>query len=330
MKNTQHLITPFLHEDGTVIDYQNRLQQVTVTEMIGWLQSIPPTVTALDLSNNQLDRLGELSKSELTSIFTAIPKNVRAIDLSHNNLGELSKDKLVKVLSVIPAHIGKINLEANNLFSGKVTTVRNDLLQSLPGDKRRYYLSGNGESMLSSIVLPKYHPRCNQMEVKSECSEARFSGLSSTIFTSSRARTRPTSSAIQDVEMVDIRKNKPRNANSQQLVAIKSAAQMAVFQYTDWFKGNLKVRGANGLFTRLRHGKQGQARATIFLTNLEAHEKLDTAIKFINDFLKNPKTPNHCHSFASFLLDQLTQIKDTPWEKITPTLKTNRYNLKMI
>lgn len=116
---------------------------------------------------------------------------------------------------------------------------------------------------------------------------------------------------------------------------IQNAVATAVLNYRSWYEayhgvgetkndesnaGHSVSRGKTGFFTWFRHGKKGQENAGNLLKRVNDckvnPDKAGEAIKIINEELLQAKTRYATHSFASFLLDQLSLIKDTPWYQL--------------
>lgn len=135
---------------------------------------------------------------------------------------------------------------------------------------------------------------------------------------------------------------KKRN-DEPQYEQIQSAVRRAVTNYYDWNKWfhasktekakmkstlnisdeNLIYRGKSGAFTWFRHGEKGKEKAQKLLNAVNKFSEYDdqneatkVAIKEINLLLKHSKTRFETHSFASFLLDELKIIKNTPWHDL--------------
>ncbi|MCP0913655.1 MULTISPECIES: hypothetical protein [Legionella] len=97
------------------------------------------------------------------------------------------------------------------------------------------------------------------------------------------------------------------------LISFQDAIISAQEKYAEWYSGHATHRGSNGFFTRVRHGAYGQQRATALLNQVLEQTSLPAAVKLVNDFLTDDKTRYHVHSFASFLLDELTQFENSCW-----------------
>ena len=110
-------------------------------------------------------------------------------------------------------------------------------------------------------------------------------------------------------------------------MAISSAMNQALTNYQNWYNGQKpSPRGENGFFSWLRHGSYGQARATALNDAVSHCGNADDAIAKINEFLTDGKTRYHRHSFASFMLDELSAIKDSPWDSVKFIDSSNKYD----
>lgn len=122
-------------------------------------------------------------------------------------------------------------------------------------------------------------------------------------------------------------------AKPRDIEVLISAVILAQQNYENWYKagtwykdGN-NLRGANGFFSWLRHGDDGQKRASELVDGiLESRDDSNVASSLINDFLKSDSTKYHRHSFASFLLDNLKNIANTPWFGINCIEGSNLYD----
>nr|MBA3536509.1 hypothetical protein [Tatlockia sp.] len=114
--------------------------------------------------------------------------------------------------------------------------------------------------------------------------------------------------------------------------AIMQAVSIAQVKYARWYKGGTArwdevgtdLRGENGYFTFFRHGSDGQGRASDLKTKILLAQDLSSVIYEANHFLRADSTNYHRHSFASFLLDELTKVENSPWQGITCIENSNR------
>lgn len=105
---------------------------------------------------------------------------------------------------------------------------------------------------------------------------------------------------------------------SDPLALIKRAVARSMEDYRRWYNlpffGGEPIRGRNGICSKLfTHTRNGQRFAEDFNREIQKMS-LEDAIDGINVFLTNPATHYHRHSFASFLLDNLSSIPGTQWE----------------
>ncbi len=85
----------------------------------------------------------------------------------------------------------------------------------------------------------------------------------------------------------------------------------AISSYLEWSENTtVQTRGSNGVFTRLRHGEKGRLRARELSDQIKATLSLDAKISIIDALLKDKNTRFHQHSLASFLLDELKDMKE--------------------
>ena len=111
------------------------------------------------------------------------------------------------------------------------------------------------------------------------------------------------------------------------IVIIKAALNKARKNYQNWYDGlKPSPRGANGFFSWLRHGSYGQLRATDLNDAVSSCDNTTDAIAKIDEFLTDRQTRYHRHSFASFMLDELKEIKDSPWSSVRFIEDSNKYD----
>jgi hypothetical protein len=94
---------------------------------------------------------------------------------------------------------------------------------------------------------------------------------------------------------------------------ILDAALKAVNSYLEWSEKGIQHRGVNGWFTWLRHGQFGRDRANALKYSLQNNSSLQQIQTAIDDFFNKPYTRFNNHSLASFLLDELSVIENSPW-----------------
>ncbi|PJE17402.1 MAG: hypothetical protein CK430_02790 [Legionella sp.] len=122
------------------------------------------------------------------------------------------------------------------------------------------------------------------------------------------------------------------NPELTQLEQIQIAVTLAQCNYREWFEdksGVKEIRGRDGFFSRwfFRHGDSGQKRAINFSTEIHAEQITENeATTLVNSLLRDNKTAYHRHSFASFLLDELKLIQNSPWSTIAADRESNLYN----
>lgn len=110
---------------------------------------------------------------------------------------------------------------------------------------------------------------------------------------------------------------------------IKYATMMAQVKYEEWYNKQIPHRGKNGFFSWARHGVTGQNRAKKLDKDVSIAQTEQDAIEQIHTFLTDDKTRYHRHSFASFLLDELRQIPESSWNKLSID-STNHYDKKNV
>lgn len=115
---------------------------------------------------------------------------------------------------------------------------------------------------------------------------------------------------------------------------IKKAVEKAQSRYHEWYNQKDNVdRGERGFFTWFRHGSHGQEKALKFKSDIQKHDKLHQVQADITNLLIHKSTRFHRHSFASFLLDELVNLKkintsfwNTEWDHYVLNKETNRYS----
>ncbi len=115
------------------------------------------------------------------------------------------------------------------------------------------------------------------------------------------------------------------------LDSIKKAVSKAQEKYKNWY-GGAELRGPNGNFTFWfrRHGEYGQTRAVNFNNEIATMTEQYLAISEVNNLLRSDSTNYNRHSFASFLLDELIKIPDSPWDGIKYMPQSNLYDKEKV
>lgn len=116
--------------------------------------------------------------------------------------------------------------------------------------------------------------------------------------------------------------------------SIINAVETAQTAYEQWnknpnSKNTSSSRGSaekGGLFSGLRHGERGLNNSITLLTNIKDKTVFNDVATPINQFLTDAKTAYHVHSFSTFLLTELRQIPNTPWEKIQSPRHSGHYS----
>jgi hypothetical protein len=283
----------------------NRLYGKSGAELAQAFAAIPDSVTSLSLNDNAL---GRKTSAELVQAFSAIPTTVTSLNLSHNNLGYKTGAELAQIFAAIPVHVKTINLEYNELFTNKRTIERDKTLKVLGNNRERFILTNNGESDLARALAPMATLK-SEKKLPSDITSHILSFLPT-----ENNEQRSHSAYKQQLKKTEDKINKIMTdpKNTKELREIRKAANLAINNYLSWSKGENNLRGPNGWFTWLRHGQAGRDRAEKLRNDINASN--NDPISVINEFLTHPKTRYHRHSLASFLLDELSQIKGSPWE----------------
>lgn len=106
------------------------------------------------------------------------------------------------------------------------------------------------------------------------------------------------------------------------IISIRTGIISAVNQYKSWMSENnphnaqpsRRSLAQNGYFTWLRHTSRGVARAETFLENITNVRDEAELTRLINNEIA--QGPLHRHSFISYLIDELRQIQNSPWQAI--------------
>lgn len=278
----------------------NKLHRQTGHELAHMFATIPDSVTSLNLSSNQLCFK---TAAELALAFAVIPKSVTYLDLGGNKLGQRTPAELAKIVAAIPAHIKTINLENNGLFINKSPIEKDKILKALGNNRECFILRHNGESDLARALAPMVALKSdNRLPSDVAAYILSFIPSDSKKQHSYYSYAQQLKSTVAEIEQA--RKNTP----------IRNAANRAIDNYLSWSKSKNSLRGPNGFFTWLRHGQTGRDRAAKLRNDINLARNDPTSV--INEFLNNPKTRYHRHSLASFLLDELATLKDSPWENM--------------
>ncbi len=125
---------------------------------------------------------------------------------------------------------------------------------------------------------------------------------------------------VNNSSIVDLKRPSIKNPSDDiQKNNILDAAHKAINSYLEWSEKGIQHRGINGWFTWLRHGQYGRDRANALKYSLQNNSSLQQIQTAIDNFLNSPRTGFNNHSLASFLLDELSVMKNSPWSD------TNRY-----
>ena len=116
------------------------------------------------------------------------------------------------------------------------------------------------------------------------------------------------------------------------IVKLKTAVISAQKNYAEWYlDSNLYPhRGPNGFFSWARHGAYGQNRAGKLMESVKGIHDEQSVTSAINDYLRDDKTRYHRHSFASFLLDELKNIKGQSWFGFACVPSSNLYDKQKV
>lgn len=303
--------------DGvTTLDLsKNGLSKICTDALAQSFHSLPVTVTTLVFSDLDLLASGiqlpasvsrlKLVIDDCNSIILAsilqkfIPITVFTLDLSDNDLGTLKPDELASLFAAIPPHVKRIDLSRNQLFTNKTRAEKDAILMALGDDRTRFILTSNGESDLARLLpfLPELKSNHNMSYdalatllayVPNETPALQTNGQS-------HRQIKATEKTVVQIEYTR---------------EIKRLAIQAITNYQNWSTDhNLPHRGTCGWFTFFRHGQFGRDRAA----QLKLHIENGDPIAEINAFLADTKTRYNQHSLASFLLDEISLIADSPW-----------------
>ncbi len=160
----------------------------------------------------------------------------------------------------------------------------------------------------------------------------------SQVFTPNRIKNCPLSREVEDFQKDSeangenpfIRKTSEVQIDSN-LENLQQIVMEATLTYTDWnehktFYDGIDGRGAYGFFTFFRHTKKGIDYAKLLAKQVSDAESFDEAKIFIDKFLNRYirfGLKYNIHSCASYLLEGLMTLEDSPWSKlrsITPRL----------
>lgn len=114
-----------------------------------------------------------------------------------------------------------------------------------------------------------------------------------------------------------------------EMTIIHQAVSKARTKYQQWYRGEQAHRGADGFFSRFRHGEKGQHRAQKLELDVSKAE-FEESIQLVNALLTDDSTRYHRHSLASFLLDELKELNGLPWEGLKPDTDSNLYDQKTV
>lgn len=287
----------------------NQLGGANEAELMALFAAIPGSVSEITLSFN---RLKGLSKTAWQAIYDNLPANLILFDLSDNALHEVSDEVFHFIISQLPKQIRLLNLSSNQLGLRSMASLTAALAKIPPQvstlilDDNDFSHQSNQEIIALVNAIPSHVTHIVLSNMGKPVSELR--ALASAL-TQKYGNTR---CILLDIE----------------LTAIREAVSRAAKNYQSWYQGTGSVcyRKKNGYFTWFRHGKYGQARAQDIAVAVSQANTVEAAQMVVLNFLQDPSTRYHVHSFASFLLDELRIIPSSPWTMISFNSNTQRYS----
>lgn len=99
---------------------------------------------------------------------------------------------------------------------------------------------------------------------------------------------------------------KPKNG-SEELTELQKAVTMAQKKYASYHsKGEYKRWDTTGWFSFFRHGSAGQVKAVQIRDQIGQCQNMNDALDYLDSHLTNTSTRYYRHSFASYLLDEIS------------------------
>lgn len=126
-------------KDETLDLSNNKLNNTTVSHLVGGLNALTAPITHLNLSANELYNC---TGDQLIEIMKAVPVTVTHLDLSENELYSLQIHQLIRVLQAIPESITHLNL-SGNVFSLMLAADLASVLKALPHHIKHLDFSNN-------------------------------------------------------------------------------------------------------------------------------------------------------------------------------------------
>jgi len=236
---------------------------------------LPPSVTTLVYAHRTHGDwcTNAIEYEAFLKLIRTIPSSVIKLDLSHNEFGKLTEVQLKQLKEAIPKDIQQVYLGATNLFTDKNLSRLESTVNLLTEDKNKYFYGESSENYV-------------------ERARKGWKGVDGY----------PKPPSLAEVDR-----------DKELFMQLTQKVGLAVSEYTAWSVNKTAKRGPEGWFTRWRHGAAGVLRAENLSTTIEGCTRLQDAVERINEFLKNKHTRYHNHSFACFLLDQLTTLKEMEW-----------------
>lgn len=135
----------------THLDLQDNRSLFSVANVAHILESIPVTVTHLDLGNNAL--FNNRTSLQIELIMQAFPESLTTLGFSNNSLYKNSVKQLKTFFKELPPSLTHLDLRHNFLLEGKTAAELKQIFAMLPTSVTRIDLAGNGLDTLSPEEL---------------------------------------------------------------------------------------------------------------------------------------------------------------------------------
>lgn len=288
----------------------NQLEQV--------LLSLPKGLIALNLNENCL-AWTEHPQALLTAM-QALPRTIKTLDLSKNFLGFLNEQDLQTLLKNLPPSLEQLALCDNSFSTSSNLTYLKPIFANLPKNIRhldlRYNQFGNLEinelwEFLEAIPPHVQTIQLSTKELFQKHSDDDIRKFHELLNQSEQPRRYVFEKNIVQDELL---KN-----------AVIKAFNTAVANYQNWYYHRRNPRGNHGWLTSFRHGSYGQKKALEIQQQINQCGSYQQVVHTINTWLKADNTRYHRHSLASFALDLLRLVENSPWDDLRCDPITLRY-----
>lgn len=282
------------------------------------LSSLPKRLIALNLNENCLAWTEH--PQALLAAMQALPRTIKILDLSKNFLGFLNEQNLQMLLQSLPPSLEHLALCDNSFSTSSDLSYLKPVFANLPKNIRHLDLRYNQFGNLTINELWEFleaipsHVQTIQLSIKELFQNHSDDGISKFHELLNQSEQPRRYVFEKNIVHDELLKN-----------TVIRAFNTAVTNYQNWYYHRSNPRGKHGWFTSFRHGSHGQKKALEIQQQINQCGSYQQVVHTINTWLKADNTRYHRHSFASFVLDRLRLVENSPWDDIACDPITLRY-----